>query len=133
MTVRTRVAARRPDAVDESLDDLAAAEHGSLMLHEVVDAMAHVLERSHSLCRNPFLECHGATDVVGVGAVLGHLGHVCGEADTRRVQGLLRAHVVMQHVEQHLHVTLRLLEAAHDATAGRNQLKAVTPCEACTH
>ncbi len=42
-------------------------------------------------------------------------GRANADADSRRVQGRLRVHAEGKHVEQHLHVALRLHRAAHDA------------------
>ena len=78
-------------------------------------AMALAHQRAHGLVREAGLEVH-FTAVGHRGVLASGLGGPV-VLDARRVTGLLQVHAEVEHVDQDLHVTLRLHRAAHHAEA----------------
>jgi hypothetical protein len=96
--VRTRLAARDIGAAGQPADDLPPAEAARVTLDDhLVSAR---LQAVHHGLRHPDLERHLPP---------------AQPVPARRVEAGLRVHGIVHLVDHHLHVALRLHEAAHDA------------------
>ena len=109
------------------MDRLAAPEERARRAADArLDGVAVAAQRRRHLGRDSVLERDDDAATVGVGRarrLIALQPAARGEAEARRVERSLRVHSVEQQVEQQLHVTLRLHEAAHHAKR-RHQLVA---------
>lgn len=93
-------------------DDLSASEKTpGPALHEL-DLMSQAAQFARHVRVDALLEVHRP---IQDPALLGRAG---ADADARRIERHLRVVLEREHVEQHLHVSLGLHEAPHDAVHG---------------
>ena len=97
-------------------NDLAATEESTLPTREDFDMVAHLAQRREDVVGNAMFEVDGAVHD------LADFGEAGADAEAGGVEGLLRVHAEGEHVEENLHVALRLHVAAHDAVDGMQAL-----------
>src|SRR5690349_17934249 len=112
LTIRTRIGTCRPDQlahiVVNLLNHLTSSELQPAPAVHDVDLMAHALQLIHDGLINAVLQ----VDLRGGAFWTDHAG---ADAEARGIESVLDREAMVEDVQQHLKLTLRLHEASHDA------------------
>ena len=98
--------------LDMQPDQLPTPKQAPLKPANNLRIVPQLLQPLHHILTDPFLQINRILEDAPQLRLAGPYAY------PRRVQRVLRAHAERRHVQQHLHVALRLHEAAHDAVDG---------------
>lgn len=114
MPVGSRVTASTPNTtvlnrINMPPNDLSSTKQTSTMALDDLNIMTHIAQLLGGFFRNTVFEVNSLVkDITAV-------GHSGADADARGVESGLWCHLEDEHVHEHLHVSLRLHETAHDS------------------